>query len=334
MGDLAHQSGEGVDNEQPGPVGQLRKAVLAPIVGTAKGLWALVPRWAKDNWLATTTVETIRLVRHNRVMGIAAEISFWGILSITPLLLVSASTLGWIDGLFGLDVADDARSQMTMFVRDLLGIGDNAVDAIDDLFDSPDPARLTFGVLTSIYASSRGFTSLIGALDHITGRPKRRNWLTTRIAGFVAAMLSVPGLVALLVLVNTGRTGFGLPQPWSDVVAALLWPIIVVTLLSFALSLLHSSPAQRTPVRHDLPGAAVAVVTWIGGSWVTARYLALSGGSTDVLGLLGGSVGLLIWLYVMMSGILIGAQVNVANRWSAEEVEAAILGTGDRRQGS
>jgi uncharacterized BrkB/YihY/UPF0761 family membrane protein len=43
---------------------------------------------------------------------------------------------------------------------------------------------------------------------------------------------------------------------------------------------------------------------------VAARSFASFG--SDVLGILGGSVGLLFWLYVMTSGILIGAQVNVA----------------------
>lgn len=310
---------EGVDDvvstaalAQEGIVGKLRRVVLFPIVLVFKGLWALVPRWLKQSWLFRKTIRTIQLIRENRVMGIAAEVSFWGVLSITPLLLISASALGWIDALFGLGVADDAREQMTRFVRDLLGIGDNAVAAIDELFDSPDPARLTFGVITSIYASSRGFTSLIGGLDHITGREKRRNWLTTRIAGFGAALLSVPALVALLVMINVGFSGFGLPSPWDGIVANLMWPAIALALVGFALWLLHTSPAQRTPVLNDLLGAVVTTVIWLGGSWVTARYLSASGAASDVLGLLGGSVGMLIWLYIMMSGILIGAQVNVA----------------------
>ncbi len=297
---------------EPGRIGQARTAIFTPVVALAKSIWRRVPSWIKTNWLARTTVDTISLVRRNRVMGIAAEVSFWGILSITPLLLVSASTLGWFDVIFGLDFADDARSQMTRFVRDLLGIGDNAVTAIDELFDNPDPDRTTFGVIASVYSSSRWFTSLIGGLDHITGRSKRRNWLTTRIAGYVAAILSVPMLVALLVLVNVGRTGFGLPQPWSDITSAAMWPVIGLTLLGFALWLLHSAPAQKTPLVNDLLGATVTVLIWVGGSWVAARYLNAAGGASDVLGLLGGSFGLLIWLYIMMSGILIGAQVNVA----------------------
>lgn len=299
------------DELRPGVIGRFRSALLSPVVALLKAFWALVPRWAKDNWLARTTIDTVTLVRRNRVMGIAAEVGFWAVLSITPLLLVSASALGWIDSLFGFAVADDARDGMTSAVRDLLGIGDQAVSAIDDLFDNPDPTRLTLGLLTSVYASSRGFISLIGGLDHITGRPKRRNWLTTRVAGFTAALLSIPALVALLVMVSVGRTGFGLPQPWNDIAAATTWPLIALGLTMFALWLLHSSPAQRTPLHHDLLGAAVAVAIWLGGSWVTARYLT-SQGAADVLGILGGSVGLLIWLYIMASGILIGAQVNVA----------------------
>ena len=265
----------------------------------------------QEQLLVTTIIETVNLVRANRVMGIAAEVAFWAVLSVTPLLLVSASALGWIDTIFGFEVADDARRGLSSAVNDLLGISGSAVDAVDDLFDNPDPARLTFGVLTSIYASSRGFTSLLGGLDHINGRAKRRNWIATRVAGFTAALLSVPALVALLVLVSVGRTGFGLPQPYDDIVAVASWPIIAAGLTAFALWLLHSAPAQRTPVINDLLGAVVAVAIWLGGSWLTARYLGAAGGS-DVLGILGGSVGLLIWLYLMASGILIGAQVNVA----------------------
>lgn len=248
-------------------------------------------------------------------MGIAAEVSFWGVLSITPLLLASASALGWIDAIFGFDVADNARDQMTHFVRDLLGIGDQAVDAIDELFDNPDPARLTLSLLTSIYTSARGFVSLIGGIDHITGREKRRSWLTTRIAGVLAVLVAIPALVALLVMINVGRTGFGLADPFGSIIAAALWPAIALAFLAAALWLLHSAPAQKTPVVHDLLGAVVTVAIWFGGSWVATRYL--NGGGNDVLGLLGGSVGLLIWLYIMTAGILIGAQVNVAIRPNA-----------------
>lgn len=289
---------------------RVRNMVIAPVVLLARTAWALVPRRLKHNWLADTTVETITLVRRNRVMGIAAEVSFWAVLSVTPLLLVSASALGWIDSLFGLSVADDAREALTSAVSDILGIGDQAVESIDQLFDSPSAGGLTLGLLSSIYASSRVFTSLIGGLDHIIGRDQKRNFFTTRIAGVIAAVLTVPALVGLLVMINIGRTGFGLPQPWSDIVSALMWPTIALGLIGFALSLLHGSPAQRTPLRHDILGAVVAVVVWLGGSWVAARSFASFG--SDVLGILGGSVGLLFWLYLMTAGILIGAQVNVA----------------------
>ena len=305
---------------------RVRRGLIAPLLLLARSVWALVPDSVKHNWLADTTVKTITLVRRNRVMGIAAEISFWAILSVTPLLLVSASALGWIDSLFGLSVADNAREAMTSAVRDILGIGDQAVESIDELFDSPSAGGLTIGLLSSVYASSRVFTSLIGGLDHIIGRDQKRNFVTTRIAGVAAAVLTVPALVGLLIMVNIGRTGFGLPQPWSDTVSTLMWPIIAVGLVGFALSLLHGSPAQRTPLRHDILGAVVAVAIWLGGAWVAARSFASFG--SDVLGILGGSVGLLFWLYVMTSGILIGAQVNVA-RYDVEhrgETQRSALG--------
>ena len=74
-------------------------------------------------------------------------------------------------------------------------------------------------------------------------------------------------------------------------------------------------------MRFDLLGAVVSVVIWLGGSWVAARSLASFG--ADVLGILGGSVGLLFWLYLMTTGLLIGAQVNVAKRNVADRRKLA-----------
>lgn len=287
------------------------KSLSRQLVATAQSWLERVPDPLKRHWMVRTTFETIRLVRANRALGVAAEVSFWAVLSITPLLLVSASALGWLDGLFGLSSANAARTEMTRFVRQFLGINQQAVDAIDELFDNPDPARFTFGVLTSIYASSRGFISLIGALDHILARDKRRNWFTTRIAGFGASVVSIPLLVALLIVINVGLGGFGLEEPWRTAISWGVWIAITGGLLGFALWLLHAAPAQKTPLLHDFPGAAFTVAVWFGGSWVISQSLDALGGN-DVLGLLGSSIGLLIWLYLMTSGVLVGAQVNVA----------------------
>lgn len=296
-------------------IGWITSTIANPmhtIETAASWVWSQIPLVIRESLPAKTLTTTIDLCRKHRVMGIAAEVSFWAVLSLTPLLLVTASMLGWADAILGFDVADSVRVELSHFVRRLLGTSDHAVGAIDELFSNPDPRRFTLGLATSVYSASRGFTSLIGGLDHVLDRDRRRNWLSTRIIGVIASVAFMQVLLALLVLVNVGQTGFGLPGVLGTIVSWLFWPLVVGVLIALTLWLLHSSPKEKTPLTHDLFGAVVTVAIWFLGSWLTTRYLSAGGGFSDVLGLLGGSVGMLLWVYAMMVGIFVGAEANVA----------------------
>lgn len=247
-------------------------------------------------------------------MGIAAEVSFWGVLSVVPLLLVVASALGWLDSVAGFEQADAARRELTEQIENLLGFESDAVRAVDELFESPSTGSFTFGLITAIYAASRGFTSLIGGLDHIAGRERTRSWLMTRVSGITIAILSIAFMVAMLIFIGVGRTGFGLADPWGSIVSIALWPVGLAIVSLWAAVLLHWAPREKTPLIYDLPGAVLTALAWLIGSYLTALYIRRTSSGTDVLGLLGSGVGLLIWLYVISASILIGAQTNAAMR--------------------
>lgn len=274
----------------------------------------LIPRGLLHFWPVRMTLLLISLIRRNRVMSLAAEISFWGILSVVPLLLVLASTLGWIDGIVGRDLAESARKELAEQVTVLFGTDGTASTSIDRLFEEPATAAFTFGLLTALYSAARGFVSLVGALGLISGRRNQRNWIMTRVVGVLVLVLSLIVLCGLLVFVGVGRTGFGLADPWANIVSYAMWPVALSIVVGWASVLLHAAPARRTPVVNDLPGAVLTALLWTGGSFLTARYIQATSSATDLLGLLGSGTGMLIWLYVMASSILIGAQFNAAIR--------------------
>lgn len=274
----------------------------------------VIPAALRRLWPIRMTVLVISLIRRNRVMSLAAEIGFWGVLSVVPLLLVLASALGWLDGVIGRDLADSARRELAEQVTVLFGTDGTASTSIDRLFEAPATGAFTFGLITALYSASRGFTSLVGALGLISGRRSQRNWLMTRVVGVLVLVLSVLVLVGLLVIFGVGGSGFGLPDPWANIVSYGIFPFAMVVVISWALVLLHSAPARRTPVANDLPGAALTALLWIAGSYLTSLYIRATSTATDLLGLLGSGTGLLIWLYVVSSSILIGAQFNSALR--------------------
>ena len=59
-----------------------------------------------------------------------------------------------------------------------------------------------------------------------------------------------------------------------------------------------------------MPGAAITVAMWVGGSVLLRLVLSKSVGSPTIYGPLAAPVAFLIWLYVMSIAVLIGAALN------------------------
>jgi membrane protein len=90
----------------------------------------------------------------------------------------------------------------------------------------------------------------------------------------------------------------------------LYWPVVLLGSVCLLASLYHLSVPARTRWRADLPGAAVSVAMWVGGSVLLRFVLIKSVGSTTIYGPLAAPIAFLIWLYVISIAVLIGAALN------------------------
>ena len=100
----------------------------------------------------------------------------------------------------------------------------------------------------------------------------------------------------------------------------------VLTIASLS-SLYWISTPRRTSWVRNVPGAALALVIWIGASVVLRWFLGESVGprSTSIYGPLAAPIVVLIWLYFLAIAVLIGAALNAATRalWPAVDGRAA-----------
>jgi membrane protein len=89
-------------------------------------------------------------------------------------------------------------------------------------------------------------------------------------------------------------------------VLALLCAVLGIELVYY----LAPNVEQRNFLR-TVPGAVVAVVTWIIASYGFGLYLQHFGQFSKSYGTLAAVAALLLWLYLSSAAVLIGAQVNV-----------------------
>ena len=263
--------------------------------------------------------------------GLSAEIAFFAILGLFPSLLMFSGALGYLDTIIGQETAASAEEWLLQQITQVFGTENTLQATASDLFSRSSAGLITVSAMLTVYASSRGFVAVVRALDVAYSIKEPRNWLSTRIVGFAltALTLVVGSLMTAMVVVGpllgTGdevaeRIGAG------KVVAAawvwLRWPVAFAVVIAWVASVYRFVPRRQAPWRGELPGALVGTLWWLAVSAGFSVYLDVaSSGVNVVFGLLGGALSLLLWLYLLAMGLLVGAVLNsvLARRGAAAE---------------
>lgn len=142
---------------------------------------------------------------------------------------------------------------------------------------------------------------------------------------YVGAVVVSAVLVLLLVFGPRLATDLVPTQSLSQVAAVLLeltyWPVLAIICLGALTSLYHLSVPVRTPWRRDVPGAALAMVLWLLGSYGLRAYL----GSTTKYGVLTAPIAALLFFYVSALAVLLRsrAQRRIDNMWPTRRTAQA-----------
>lgn len=257
----------------------------------------------------------------DRVSGLAAEIGFFALLSLFPLLLVLSAALVWLSDLLGSNFANEVENQLTDWTAQLFGGNSSVTAAVKSLFRSSSPSALTVGILATVYTASRGFAAVVRALDVAYGHSNTRGWVGTQIIGLILAIGSIlVGTLTTTALVIGPLLGFEDRLGDGVVFDVLGWlwvwlryPVAFFTLVLWAATIYHVAPNRRASWRWELPGAVCAALLWVIASVGFSVYLdTLSSTSNAVFGVIGTAITIQLWLYLLAIGLVLGAEINSA----------------------
>lgn len=241
----------------------------------------------------------------------AAGLSYYFVLSLFPLLVSMASLLGYVP------IPHLFEGLLSLMARLVPGDGMSLVRNIVSDVGHKHTHFLTVGLLFTIWTASSGFAAIIDGLDVVYRvRETRPVWKTRPIALGLTLLAGSLWLVAVGLMVEgtyfgnwfTGR--FDLNPAILAAWQYFRW-LIVIALAVLALELLfHFGPNVKQRFRDSLAGAIVAVMTWIGLSYLLASYFRHTDSLDKTYGPLGAAVGLYIWFYLSGFAILVGGEIN------------------------
>jgi membrane protein len=283
----------------------------------------------------------VRRALQHRIHGLAAEASFWTMLSMSPLLLALLGLIGQLEGLLGSGTAEQVASAILRWA-DGVFTDQTMRTVIAPLVESTlregHSGVVSVGLIIALWSGSAALSNYVTAITLAYGMHGLRTFWRTRLlslALYLAALVIGVVLLPLLVLGPdlAERLLTGLPGPdlaWLVTVA--YWPVVLALSIAALTSLYHVAVPTRTRWRKDLPGAVLALLIWVAGSAALRTYLA-SSLRTDA-GPGAAPIAILIFFFGTALAVLIGAEVNAAvdARWPEPSTREGRRDASERRR--
>jgi len=257
----------------------------------------------------------IKRINDDDVFGRAAQLSYYFLLALFPLLLVLINLLG-----FMAQQGTEFRIKLISYLGAVMPSSAVALvhTTLDEISAASGSGKLSLGLLAALWAASNGMGAISQTLNVAYDVRETRPWWKVRlISGALTVALSVLIISALTIVLYGGSIGEalasrnGLGQLFTVLWSILQWPIALGFVLA-TFNLIYNFAPNLSSIqrRWFTPGAVVGVALWLLISFAFRVYLHYFNSYSVTYGSLGALIVLMLWFYLTGVAILIGGEVN------------------------
>lgn len=271
----------------------------------------------KDGFLK----ELILRIKTVDVSGLGAELSYFFLLSMFPLLIFLFTLLPYLN----LD-----QAQVMLFIRDYAPseVAKMIGDILEEVLMNKNGGLLSIGILATLWSASKGMNALTKALNRSYFKEDSRSFVVQRGMSIVFTIMLVVVVIVALVLPVFGEQigsvifsyvgfGNGFNELWNQL-RFILPPVLIAVVFTLIYWLV---PDIKLPFKTALPGALFATVGWIVTTLGFSFYVSNFGSYANTYGSIGTIIILMLWLYFSAIILMIGGQINAVAKERAERIQ-------------
>lgn len=259
--------------------------------------------------IMTLVKHIYRNLMDDDVFGIAAQLSYFFLLSLFPLLIFLMTLFPYLP---------ITQEDLLNLFRDFAPSGTmELIESNLNQVSQKNGALLSFGVIGTVWSASNGINAIVKAFNKAYGVKEGRSFLRARFMSIVLTFAMILVIVVALILPVFGKhigtflfAQLELSAQFISVWNALRWLVSSIIIFVIFIGLYWLAPSKKFACRSAIPGAAFATIGWILTSFAFSYYVSNFGNYSATYGSIGAIIVLMIWFYISGIIIIIGGEVN------------------------
>ncbi|HET6618292.1 MAG TPA: YihY/virulence factor BrkB family protein [Dongiaceae bacterium] len=257
-------------------------------------------------------IRTYRSISEDRVMVLAAGMTYYVLLALFPGITALVSIYGLIAD--PAVIEQQLSTLSSIMPKEAIGIIGGQLHYLASQDSRTLGLAFIAGLLVSLWSANAAISALFDALNVVYGEREKRNYfkrtalalcftagLVLFLAVALAGIVAVPAVLHFVLLGGAGE--------W--IIPVLRWPALLV-LLVLGLAILYRFGPSRADAqwRWLTWGSVAAAVLWIVASILFSWYAANFASYNKTYGSLGAIIAFMVWTWLSMTIVLLGGELN------------------------
>ena len=240
----------------------------------------------------------------------AAQASFFTIIAAFPFIMLLMAMIQLIPTITKSNLLQVITSLVPANLKSLV------FGVVENIYTNSPATVLSVTAIAAIWSASRGMLSIERGLNRVFGKQKKRNYVVTRMicAGYTIIFMLICILTLVLLVLGSSIQGF--VEHHFPVVAEITHYVIsfrtvLLLILTICFTFLYTYvPEKKKHFNKQLPGAIFSTLGWIAFSFAFSIYFNNFSNFSVMYGSLTAIVLLMLWLYVCICILFLGAEIN------------------------
>ncbi len=258
---------------------------------------------------------------HDRVLGLSAEAAFWQLLSLPSLFLALLGSFGYVSRWFGQNTADRAERQINSTLSRAFSnqvVNQVIKPTLHEVLHGERADVISIGFVLALWAGSSATATFVNTITIAYDMRDLRGPVRSRLLAlwlFLGTIFLGVFLLPMLVLgPDLLRRMFpeSVRPTASTLISAGYYPVLVLLLMIGLTTFYKLAPPRRLPWLRGVPGATLAVLVFLAGSYGLRAYINLILDNNHAYVNLAAPIAALLFFFVLAIGVLLGAEFNAA----------------------